>query len=236
MLEATWPMQISCRYLSTHILFGLDVAVWSMVVPVVVGWHAAFFVNSAAHIWGYQTYETGDLSTNNWWVAMLAGGEGWHNTHYAFPYSARHGLEWYEFDLTWSIICLLERLGLAWDLQVGQLLVAAGAEEGSARPPRLVSPPFAFPALRCAGPDASRRSCRLRSRRRPRPSSPQMSRWQRSSWQEESRAAAARRRTTSGARPEKRRVATAWQRAAVACTLWWWWWWWWEQQQQQQQQ
>lgn len=60
---------------ATQMIFGMDVVIWSMIIPIVVGWHAAFFVNSAAHVWGYQTYETGDLSTNNWWVALLAGGE-----------------------------------------------------------------------------------------------------------------------------------------------------------------
>lgn len=60
----------------------------------------------------------GDLSTNNWWVAAVSFGEGWHNSHHAFPYSARHGLEWYELDLTWYLICTLKALGIVWDVQV----------------------------------------------------------------------------------------------------------------------
>lgn len=60
----------------------------------------------------------GDLSKNNWWVALLSFGEGWHNAHHAFPYSARHGLEWWELDITWWIIWSLEKVGLVWDVQL----------------------------------------------------------------------------------------------------------------------
>jgi fatty-acid desaturase len=61
----------------------------------------------------------GDLSTNCWWVAAVSFGEGWHNSHHAFPYSARHGLEWWELDPTWYLICVLKAMGIVWDVQVG---------------------------------------------------------------------------------------------------------------------
>lgn len=51
-------------------------------------------------------------------AAPLHTGEGWHNNHHAFPYSARHGLEPWEFDLTWCLICCLQALGLAWDIEL----------------------------------------------------------------------------------------------------------------------
>jgi stearoyl-CoA desaturase (delta-9 desaturase) len=60
-----------------------------------------------------QSYNTGDLSRNNWWVALLAFGEGWHNNHHAFEFSARHGLEWWQFDITWQLVAGLQALGLA---------------------------------------------------------------------------------------------------------------------------
>src|SRR5262249_9540905 len=56
---------------------------------------------------------TREDSRNVWWVGVLALGEGWHNNHHAIPKSARHGMAWYEFDLTWYIIWTLEKLGLA---------------------------------------------------------------------------------------------------------------------------
>jgi fatty-acid desaturase len=60
----------------------------------------------------------GDLSKNNWWVGILAWGEGWHNNHHAFEFSARHGLEDHQVDVTWGVIKLLEKWGLAWDIKL----------------------------------------------------------------------------------------------------------------------
>ncbi len=70
-------------------------------------------VNSATHYWGNRRFETKDDSTNNWAVALLTFGEGWHNNHHAQPTSARHGLKWYEFDMNWLTIRLFEKLGWA---------------------------------------------------------------------------------------------------------------------------
>jgi sn-1 stearoyl-lipid 9-desaturase len=75
-------------------------------------------VNSAAHMLGYRTFRTNDESTNCWWVALLSFGEGWHNNHHAFPFSARHGLKWYELDLTWWQIRLLQVVRLADRIKV----------------------------------------------------------------------------------------------------------------------
>ena len=60
----------------------------------------------------------GDLSKNNWWVGILAWGEGWHNNHHAFEFSARHGLEDWQIDVTWGVIKTLEKWGLAWDIKL----------------------------------------------------------------------------------------------------------------------
>jgi len=58
-----------------------------------------------------------DNSTNCWWVALLVYGEGWHNNH-TFQYSARHGMQWWEIDLTWMTIQLLQALGLASNVKL----------------------------------------------------------------------------------------------------------------------
>ena len=87
--------------------------VWGLVVRTVYVWHITWFVNSASHRFGYRNYETGDKSTNCWWVAMLTNGEGWHNNHHAAPRSASHGHRWYEVDLTYTFIRGLELVGLA---------------------------------------------------------------------------------------------------------------------------
>jgi stearoyl-CoA desaturase (delta-9 desaturase) len=85
---------------------------------VVVGWHTTWFVNSLSHIFGTRPYETDDDSTNNWFVALLTFGEGWHNNHHMSPTSARHGLKWYQFDMNWIAIRILEKLGLAENIRV----------------------------------------------------------------------------------------------------------------------
>jgi len=92
---------------------GLPWVIWGVLVRLVAVYHITWFVNSAAHRFGYQTYRTGDKSTNCWWVGILTWGEGWHNNHHAFPFSARHGLKWYEFDVSWYTIRILKALRLA---------------------------------------------------------------------------------------------------------------------------
>jgi fatty-acid desaturase len=93
---------------------GLSWIVWAVAVRTVFVYHGTWFVNSAAHTWGYQNYEeTGEKSTNLWWVALWSFGEGWHNNHHAHPRSAAHGLRWYELDPTYWTIKALSWVGLA---------------------------------------------------------------------------------------------------------------------------
>ncbi len=90
--------------------------VWAVAVRMVLVLHSTWFVNSASHIWGYRNYETRDDSRNNWWVALLTYGEGWHNNHHAHPRMAKHGHKWWEIDVTFWTIRALEKLGLAWNV------------------------------------------------------------------------------------------------------------------------
>jgi stearoyl-CoA desaturase (delta-9 desaturase) len=108
---------------------GLPMLLWGLCVRVVVGLHATWLVNSAAHMWGKRRFATSDDSRNNWWVALLTFGEGWHNNHHAHPTSARHGLRWYEFDLTWIQIRSLQFLGLVKSVKVPNLALAAQPPE-----------------------------------------------------------------------------------------------------------
>lgn len=122
---------------------GWDAIGWQLAIPMVAGWHTTFLVNSACHSFGTQPFDTGDLSTNCWWVSLIAFGEGNHNGHHAFPYSARHGLNGLnagEVDVTWYVICLLEKLGIVWDVQVPseKVLASKRAGAGAARPGKTV--------------------------------------------------------------------------------------------------
>ncbi|MCP3860770.1 MAG: acyl-CoA desaturase [Phycisphaeraceae bacterium] len=92
--------------------------IWGGLVRVMVVHHITWSVNSVCHIWGSQPYRSGDESRNNVVVGVLALGEGWHNNHHAFPTSARHGLEWWQFDSSWLVIRGLQAIGLVRNVRV----------------------------------------------------------------------------------------------------------------------
>lgn len=92
---------------------GASLFIWGCVLRTVCTWHATWLVNSATHRWGYRSYPSDDNSRNNWWVSLLTFGEGWHNNHHAHPYSARMGLKWFEIDLTYLTIQVMQKLHLA---------------------------------------------------------------------------------------------------------------------------
>ena len=100
---------------------GLPVMLWGTFVRIVFGLHATWLVNSATHMWGPRRFETRDDSRNNWLVALISFGEGWHNNHHAHPTSARHGLAWWEFDPSWIQIKLLKFLGIARAIRVAKV-------------------------------------------------------------------------------------------------------------------
>jgi stearoyl-CoA desaturase (delta-9 desaturase) len=100
---------------------GIPYVLWGIAFRTVAGLHTTWAVNSATHMWGSRRFETRDDSTNNWWVALLTFGEGWHNNHHAHPTSARHGLAWYELDFNWIGISVLRMLGLAWDIKLARV-------------------------------------------------------------------------------------------------------------------
>ena len=97
---------------------GWGMVFWGVVVRVIFGWHTTWFVNSLSHLFGRRRFETNDDSTNNWFVAILTFGEGWHNNHHAHPTSARHGMAWYEFDMNWLTIRIFEKLGWAEKIRI----------------------------------------------------------------------------------------------------------------------
>jgi len=92
---------------------GLPFVLWGLCMRVTLGYHATWMVNSLTHFSGKRRFATRDDSRNNALVAMVTFGEGWHNNHHAHPTSARHGLAWYEVDMTWMLISMLRKLGIA---------------------------------------------------------------------------------------------------------------------------
>jgi stearoyl-CoA desaturase (delta-9 desaturase) len=110
---------------------GFPLMLWGVFFRVVFGLHATWLVNSATHMWGGRRFVTRDNSRNNWWVALITFGEGWHNNHHAHPTSARHGLAWYEFDPSWIQIKLLKFLGIARSVRVAKVTTALVEREAA---------------------------------------------------------------------------------------------------------
>jgi stearoyl-CoA desaturase (delta-9 desaturase) len=97
---------------------GVEAMLWGGLVRIFLYQHATFSVNSICHMFGRQDYVSRDEARNNWLVAVLVFGEGWHNNHHAFPASARHGLHRFQIDVSWWVIRGMEKLKLVWDVKV----------------------------------------------------------------------------------------------------------------------
>jgi stearoyl-CoA desaturase (delta-9 desaturase) len=95
--------------------------VWGGFVRTVFVLHSTWLVNSASHVWGYRSHVTRDRSTNLWWVALLTYGEGWHNNHHAYQTSARHGLRWWEIDMTYLSIQFMKLCRVAYDIRLPKI-------------------------------------------------------------------------------------------------------------------
>lgn len=96
---------------------GWQLLVWGFVISTTALYHATFCVNSLAHVWGSRRYPTRDHSRNNWLIALLTLGEGWHNNHHHYPGSARQGFYWWELDLTYYGLRLLAAMGIIWNVK-----------------------------------------------------------------------------------------------------------------------
>lgn len=92
--------------------------IWGGLVRIFLVHHVTWSVNSACHLWGMQPYRSKDQSRNNFLFGILALGEGWHNTHHAFPTSSRHGLRWWQIDVSYWVIRTLALLRLAWNVKL----------------------------------------------------------------------------------------------------------------------
>jgi stearoyl-CoA desaturase (delta-9 desaturase) len=104
--------------IACYAIGGFAGLIWGFVVSTTLLWHATYSVNSIAHLFGRRRYQTTDTSRNNWLIALLTFGEGWHNNHHYYQASARNGFFWWEVDFTWYTLRALSALGIVWDLRV----------------------------------------------------------------------------------------------------------------------
>jgi stearoyl-CoA desaturase (Delta-9 desaturase) len=164
------------RWLNRHDLFiavawgfvlyfvgGPTALIWGHFVPLVLVWHATFCINSLAHVLGSRRYATSDDSRNNLGLALLTFGEGWHNNHHHYQRSARQGFYWWEIDLTYYVLKLLEAVRIVSDVQgVPRHVRDARVEEPQGATPAAPAIPIALPTIAApvvlAAPVAERRA------------------------------------------------------------------------------
>jgi stearoyl-CoA desaturase (delta-9 desaturase) len=96
---------------------GPQMLIWGFFISTVVLAHATFSINSLTHMFGWKRYPTDDESRNNFWLALITLGEGWHNNHHYYPTATRQGFFWWEIDFTYYGLLLLEQFGLIWELK-----------------------------------------------------------------------------------------------------------------------
>jgi len=101
----------------TWLVGGWTGLVWGFMVSVVVVWHVTFCINSVAHVFGRRRYATDDASRNNALLGVLAFGEGWHNNHHHYQRTARQGFFWWEIDVTYYVLKLLEMVRIVWNVE-----------------------------------------------------------------------------------------------------------------------
>jgi stearoyl-CoA desaturase (Delta-9 desaturase) len=102
---------------ATFFIGGFHALVWAFAVSQVLCWHGTFTINSLSHLWGGKRYATTDDSRNNFVLALITMGEGWHNNHHHYQVSARQGFFWWEIDCTYYVLRLLAAVGLVWDVR-----------------------------------------------------------------------------------------------------------------------
>lgn len=96
---------------------GLQLVVWGFSVSTVATLHTTVSINSFGHKFGSRRYPTKGQSRNNLWLALITLGEGWHNNHHRYPATAQQGFFWWEIDITYYLLVLMEKLKIIKDLK-----------------------------------------------------------------------------------------------------------------------
>jgi stearoyl-CoA desaturase (Delta-9 desaturase) len=116
------------------LLGGWPFAIWGFGISTVLLWHGTFTINSLSHVFGSRRYRTTDDSRNNWLLALVTMGEGWHNNHHHFAASARQGFYWWEVDMSYYVLRALSAVGIVWDLRQPTAKVLAEGRQPLASP------------------------------------------------------------------------------------------------------
>ncbi len=132
-LDKLWLVPPTLLGFAVWAIWGWEGLFGGFMLSTVLLWHGTFAINSLAHVWGKRRYATEDQSRNNWWLAILTMGEGWHNNHHHYMGSTRQGFFWWEIDLSYYVLKAMSWVGLVWDLREPPARVYAKPEP--AEPP-----------------------------------------------------------------------------------------------------
>lgn len=132
-LDRYWMVPPTLLGIATFVVWGWGGLFIGFFLSTVLVWHGTFLVNSLAHIMGTRRFATTDTSRNSWLIAIITGGEGWHNNHHYLPSSVRQGVTWWEFDPTYYALRLLAALRVVSDLRLPpqRLLDQARVRDGA---------------------------------------------------------------------------------------------------------
>ena len=103
---------LAAAFLPSLGLTPAQALVWGFFVSTVLCYHGTYTINSLAHVWGRRDFQTKDDSRNNFFLALITLGEGWHNNHHHYPATVRQGFRWWELDPTWWILRGMRAVGL----------------------------------------------------------------------------------------------------------------------------
>ncbi len=134
-LDRWWIVPPVAAGVLAFVIGGFWGLTWAFAVPQVLCWHGTFTINSLSHLWGRRRYATEDDSRNNFVLAMITMGEGWHNNHHHYQVAARQGFYWWEIDCTYYVLRALAAVGLIWDVHgVPDHIKAPGPDEEAESP------------------------------------------------------------------------------------------------------
>ncbi|MEW5852301.1 MAG: fatty acid desaturase [Myxococcota bacterium] len=117
-LDKHWWLPPTLMAVTLLLVGGTPALFWGFFLSTVFLWHGTFTINSLSHVFGSRRYATTDTSKNNFFLALLTMGEGWHNNHHHYQSSCPQGFFWWEVDFTYYVIRALHAVGLVWEVRL----------------------------------------------------------------------------------------------------------------------
>jgi len=134
MLDKYWLVPPIMLGVASYLVGGLPGLLVGFMFSTVLLWHGTFTINSLSHVWGKRPYDTTDDSRNNWFLAIITLGEGWHNNHHHYMNSTRQGFHWWQYDVTYYVLKAMSWVGLVWDIKEPPAHIVAGVKRRRAEP------------------------------------------------------------------------------------------------------